>query len=117
MAIKELNLAALMEDLHGGRVAAAFQAELRRCANDCDDRPDDDKPRVVTLQLKLWPIMEDGHLESIRGKFFCASKVPERRTKEFSFGFRNGGALIFDDLSPDNVNQTTFDMDDDDEGE
>lgn len=109
MTVHELTLAALMEDLDGGRISAAFGAELRRVAVDCDDRPNDDKPRKVTLTLELSPQPdEDGHLASIRGKFHITSTVPKRRSRVYDFGFRNGGQLVFNDLSDDNINQRTI---------
>jgi hypothetical protein len=47
--------------------------------------------------------------ESIVGKFRVASTVPKRRTKAYSFAFRDGGKLAFNDMSDDNVHQMTMD--------
>ena len=112
MAVHELTLASLMEKLDGGRVAMAFQAELKRCIADCDDRPGDDKDRKVVIELKLNPITdEQGHLQEVKGKFHIKSSVPNRRSKPYSFGLRRskaGPSLVFNDLSDDNVNQATL---------
>lgn len=113
MAMHELNLKTLLENLDGGRVAQAFQADLRHCINDMEDRPGDDKDRTVTLVLKLTPVIDDeGHLDEVKGKFQTASKVPNRRSKAYSFKSRkmNGQPqLVFNDLSDDNVKQKTID--------
>ena len=109
MTVHELNLKSLMEDLDGGRIHEAFMAELRRIALDCDDRPADNKVRKITLELKLMPICDEhGCLDSLSGKFHVTSSVPSRRSKAYSFGFRSGGQLVFNDLSDDNINQRTI---------
>lgn len=113
MGMHELNLQSLMESLDGGRISEAFQHELRRCIADCDDRPGDDKDRVVTLQFKMSPICDDrGHCDEVKGKFHVSSTVPKRRSKVYSFGVRkkeNKHQLVFNDLSDDNIGQKTID--------
>lgn len=115
MTVHELNLAALMHDLDGGRIGEAFAQELKRVALDCDDRPTDNKPRKVTLEAVLVPIPQDGALDSVAAKFQVTSSVPKRRSKQYNLGFRHGGKLVFNDLSEENIHQATFDVDDDDE--
>lgn len=110
MAVFELTLRELMEDLDGGRVGAAFMQELRRVVADMEDRPTDDKERQVVLTAKFEPISDDsGHLDEVRGKFHVTSKVPNRRSKAYSFASRNGSKLVFNDLSEDDVHQKTID--------
>ena len=121
MGMCELNLKALMaadaEDgrgsLDGGRIGIAFQHELKRVVADCEDRPADTKPRTVTLTMQIVPVpTTDGTvvtLDSIAAKFQVASSVPKRRSKQYSFGARSGGQLVFNDMSEENVNQRTFD--------
>lgn len=109
MTVHELNLASLMEALDGGRIHEAFMAELRRVATDCEDRPGDDKVRKVSLELQLTPVCDEhGQLDSLSGKFHVTSSVPKRRSKSYSFGFRQGGRLVFNDLSDDNIHQRTI---------
>lgn len=109
MAVYELNLASLMDALDGGRIHEAFMAELRRVAMDCEDRPGDDKVRRVSLELNLTPVVdEQGRLDSLSGKFHVTSTVPKRRSKSYSFRFRQGGRLVFNDLSDDNIHQKTI---------
>lgn len=110
MAVHELTLQALMEDLDSGRIHEAFAAELRRVVLDCDDRPADGKARKVLLQLDVVPVIDDqGNLDSVKGAFQIKSTVPQRRSKVYSFGVREGGKLVFNDLSEDNINQRTID--------
>jgi len=109
MTVHELNLASLMEQLDGGRINEAFMAELRRVAMDCEDRPADNKVRKVSLELQIEPVCDDqGQLDSLTGKFHVTSTVPKRRSKSYSFGFRRGGKLVFNDLSEDNIHQQTI---------
>ena len=51
---------------------------------------------------------EHGQLDSVSGKFHVTSSVPKRRSKAYSFGFRKGGRLVFNDLSEDNIHQGTI---------
>lgn len=107
--IHELNLENLLE-LDGGRVAAAFQLGLKRASLDCDDRPGESKARIVSLQCEITPIVgEDGYLEDVNVKFQVTDKVPTRKSRTYSMGFRKGGSLVFNDLSDDNINQATID--------
>lgn len=109
MTVYQLNLGSLMETLDGGRIHEAFMAELRRVAMDCEDRPGDDKVRKVSLELQLTPVCDEhGQLDSLSGKFHVTSSVPKRRSKSYSFGFRKGGMLVFNDLSDDNIHQQTI---------
>jgi len=109
LAIHELTLRALMEDLDGGRISEAFMTELRRVALDCDDRPADDKARKVTLELQITPVCDEhGCLDTVRGKFHVKSTVPQRRSRSYDFAYRAGGQLVFNDMSDDNFRQQTF---------
>ena len=107
MAVHELTLQALMDSLDGGRVATAFQTQLRRCIADCEDRPANGKDRVVTMQFKMVPILdEDGFCDEVSGKFHVSSTVPNLRSKACSFGLRKtkkGPQLIFNDLSDGDI--------------
>lgn len=109
MTLHQLNLGNLMDALDGGRIHEAFMAELRRVAVDCEDRPADDKVRKVTLELQITPVCdEQGQLDSLTGKFHVTSTVPKRRSKSYSFGYRKGGMLVFNDLSDNNIHQKTI---------
>jgi hypothetical protein len=112
MPFVELNLASL-QDLDDGRVAVAFAHELKRAVQDCIDRPADKKPRTVTLELAIKPIVSPDsaivEMEGADGEFTIKSKVPTRKSKTYNFRSNKHGQLAFSSESPDNADQTTFD--------
>lgn len=109
MAIHEFTIQALKE-LDGGRVAEAFAQALRRCVQDCDDRPGVKKTRAVVLKMMMQPIAsDDGTLDEIKTQFQVVDTAPKRESKVYSMAFRRGGMLAFNDLSPTDVKTRTFD--------
>lgn len=103
LSLKSLN------DLDNGRVSLAFMQELKRCVDDCMDRPGDKSARTITLELKLEPVIgEGGECEGADGEFSIKSKVPQRRSKTYSFRTNKSGHLAYSSESPENVNQTTI---------
>lgn len=111
MPFVELNLASL-QDLDDGRVAVAFQHEMKRAVQDCIDRPADKKPRTVTLELAIKPIVSPDssivEMEGADGEFTIKSKVPTRKSKTYNFRSNKHGQLAFSSESPENADQTTF---------
>ena len=83
MARKELHLGNL-ESLSEGRIVKAFNAELRRVLDDCNQRPDDKAERVVNLQLFVSPIKPEFG-DPVRGslRFKIHSKLPPRPSNPF----------------------------------
>lgn len=112
MPFMELNLGSL-ESLDDGRVAVAFQHELKRAVQDCIDRPADKKPRTVTLELSIKPIVAPDssiiEMEGADGEFTIKSKVPTRKSKTYNFRSNKHGQLAFSSESPESADQTTFD--------
>lgn len=110
MAVHQLNLQTLKDQLDGGRLGAAWDAELKRIAQDCEDRPGDDKPRKVNLEVVMQPVKDEAGLcEEVWVKVHVTSSVPKRRSKPLRLGVRRGGMLVFNDMSEDNPNQRTID--------
>lgn len=110
MAVHELTLESIKNDLAGGRVGEAFALELKRCVTDCEDRPADSKGRKVTLEIELTPETDEkGFCEQVWGQIRVSSSVPKRKTKPISFGVRRGGMLVFNDLAEDDFRQKTID--------
>ena len=108
--LKELTLASMAE-IDGGRLAIAFAQALRRCAIDCDDRPGEKKPRMVTIQVSTVPILdEDGLCEDCDVKVTIADSVPKRRSKAYNCSLRKGGHLLFHPDSLDEHEQHTMDF-------
>lgn len=108
MAIKEFNLAALA-DLDGGRIAEAVNQEIKRVITDCQDRPQVEKARSITLQFDFEPLMDDQReLDGCQLSFQIKSTLPKRESKSFNLGVKKDGRLFFSEHSPDNVNQRTI---------
>lgn len=113
--IKQMSLESL-NSLDDGRVSMAFLHELKRAVADCMDRPGDKTAREVSLVFKLKPIIDEstGQCDMVNGDFKIKSKVPERKSKTYNFGVRKGGQLVFNENSPQAVDQKTiFDGDED----
>ena len=111
MAIVQLNFKSLAE-LDDGRVATAFEHEVKRAVQDCFDRPGDKKARTIMLEMSLTPITETNggiiETDGCHGEFKIKSKVPERRSKTYEFKANKYGHLSFSSNSPDNHDQTTI---------
>ena len=112
MAFLKLNLTSL-NDLDDGRVAKAFEHELRRAVQDCVDRPKDKNKRTVTLELALEPILSDDggiiECEGAHGEFKIKSHVPTRKSKTYDFRVNKAGHLSYSANSPDNADPTALD--------
>jgi len=105
---RELSLATL-EHLDYGKLATAFQQHLRRAVADCLDRPGDDSARKVTITFEIKPASDQtGDCERCKVDAQVLSKVPAHRTRVLDMAPRKGGHLLFDDDSPDDVNQVTL---------
>ena len=65
---REAIAAAVQADIpDNGVINAAFQVELERCVLDCQDRPSDDRSRVVTLTVRLLTPVVAGELALLTG--------------------------------------------------
>ena len=108
MSVQKLSLEALAE-MDGGRIAEALAQALRRCEADCKDRPAVKATRSVSLQIKMVPVCDDGELDSVNVAFEINDKLPKRSSKSYNMRAVRGG-LVFNDLSPEDVDQMTLDM-------
>jgi hypothetical protein len=107
---------ATLQTLDNGRPATAFRRAVEDAANDMIDRPKEERPRKVLLELTLVPIAKED--PNVNGKFIACgstaeitikSSIPNRRTRPYNFGMDRNGRLFFSEESPTNVAQTTFD--------
>jgi hypothetical protein len=97
-----------LKDLDTGKARMAFDKELKRCVQDCIDRPNDESARTVTMQLSLKPVSDGQECDGCKGEFEIKSKVPVRRTRAYHFGIKTTGALYFNEDSLDNADQATL---------
>lgn len=108
MAIEKFSLKSLA-DIDNGRVREAFEQALGRCESDCKDRPGVDAARKVTLTATLSPVIDpDGEMSSCNVQFQITDSVPQRKSKVYNMQAGRAG-LLFNELSPDEVNQMTID--------
>lgn len=109
MSLEKLTFESLA-DLDNGRVRAAFDHALSEVQRDLADRPVDKRPRKVTLTLELKPVpAETGELHSAQVSAHLDYKIPKRRTRDYDMR-SIGGGLVFNEMSPDDVRQTTIDQ-------
>lgn len=109
MALVYLTLDALRE-LDGGRVATAFQEAMKRIVADCEDRPGEERPRKLSLEATFVPQMgEDGNCSGVGVEFQVKDTIPNRRSKKYGMGIKNGGRVFFSTEDPTNVDQYTID--------
>jgi hypothetical protein len=101
-----------LKALDMGKVDEAFKAHLALASLDCADRPAEKKARKVMVELSIVPVPEtNGQMvtcSEVKAKFRVTSSVPKHETKEYSFGVKKTGALVFNEDAPDNVNQATL---------
>lgn len=95
--------------IDGGRIAEAINQELRKAALDCDDRPGDRRPRKVTLQLDMVPVVDDrGDCDSVNVTAQVKAIHPSRKSQKFDMSLRKNGVLAFNEESLDNADQQTL---------
>lgn len=109
MALHEFSLEALAK-LDDGRVLEAWNQALKRAVADCHDRPANDAPRVVKLEMGIVPIIDDlGNLDTVRAAFVVTDAIPKRKSRIYEMLPRGKQMLAFNDLSDDNAHQRTLD--------
>ena len=111
--LTRLSLKELAE-LDDGRIATAFDMAIKRVADDCNDRPGETKPRTVTLQIEIAPVLDvDGMCDTVKSRIQIKDSIPTRKSKLYDFGLRKGGILAFNNNSLGNHKQESFLGDDD----
>lgn len=97
-------------DLDSGKIAAAFETELKRVVDDLADRPGDKSCRRLALEVSFTPdASESGVCDGAKVEFKVKTSVPHRRSREFSMAVNASGSLIFNTEAPDNARQGTLD--------
>lgn len=106
--LRELDLAEVAT-LDGERIGEAFRQALKRMASDIDDRPGDDRPRKVSLEMALVPeIDESGNCDNVKMQIQVKESIPTRKSRVYDLGIKRtaaGKCLTFSPDSPDNHNQ------------
>lgn len=80
---QDLSLENLAE-INKGVVASAFNAELRKALLDCADRPNEDKARVVKMEIALIPKPGNANdCEAVDVQFRFSSSIPKAATRDY----------------------------------
>lgn len=65
------------------RIEGLFQKHLAVIRADCENRPNDESPRKLTLEFSCVPIAEAGELDEVEVNISAKSVVPVYKTKAF----------------------------------
>jgi hypothetical protein len=109
MTLIPLDLTTLGQ-VDDGRIAIAFEQELKRAVFDCRDRPADKKPRIISIEATITPMFNTNTMcaDHADVKFKIKSKLPTRESQGSTMQLRANDMLVFSDTSAD-VRQTTLD--------
>ena len=106
------NLENLVQ-LDFGKVGLAFNSEVERVVQDCQDRPGDEGQRKVSVTFNFKPKLEpSGPLECDRVAVECevTSSIPKRRTRIYDMMPRRDNKLLFNpDLPLEPEESTLYD--------
>lgn len=94
--------------IDGGRVRLAFDDAIKRCEDDCIDRPGEKAARTVKLTIELTPRIDpSGALDSVDATCRVTDAVPMRRSRSYNLRV-SGQGLLFDELSVADAHQGTL---------
>lgn len=98
--------------LENGLISTAFDGELKRLVKDCDERPLDEKPRELTLKLKLTPKPDKNGrnpvCDEVEVECEISGKVPVQRSKIYVMKPKHDGSLLFHPDLPEDPNDETL---------
>jgi hypothetical protein len=107
-----------LQAIDDGKLNLVLQKHLQRACQDCQDRPNDNKPRKVTVEIGFTPIIEqDGDACDAWMQVKLKSSIPDHQSKPYSVGLQKNGQFVYSPNSLNNVNQETFGYDDDFNGD
>lgn len=111
MALQILNMQGLV-NIDQGMLAAAVDLALENSVRDLRDRPHITTPRKIVIELTIKPTKfdRDGTLAQVEIGYGLDEKMPRRKSGPTACGVKHNGKLFFNELSPDNPYQATFDL-------
>jgi hypothetical protein len=91
-----------LQDLDQGKAALAINHAIRQCVEDVQDRPGDESPRKVAINLEFTPKRDADSdvLDLVEFQVKVATKLPVRRTRVYPMLPVPGGAVLFQPGSP-----------------
>lgn len=106
--IEKFSLSAISK-IDDGRIQEAFNQALKRCIDDCNDRPALEEGRKLALTVTVVPqVGDDGRCETCNVSFQVLDTQPKRRSRTYNMK-TVGGGLFFNELAPSDVRQQTLD--------
>lgn len=108
MPLETFNTA-FLPHIDGGRVRVGLDEAIKRAYSDCENRPGLKKARKVFLEITITPEIEGEFLDSCTVEFDIKERIPARSSKSYNMRAGNGG-LLFNELSPEDVDQGTIPM-------
>ena len=112
--LQEIDFVSLA-DMDDGKLNMVLRKHLKRASEDCQDRPADQKPRKVVIEIGYVPLLEpQGDATDSWMQVKIRSNIPDHVSKPYSVGMRRNGTFVFNNNSLNNVNQNTIDFDGED---
>lgn len=104
-------------EIDSGRVALAFNHNLRLATMDVVDRPGDKSKRKVQLTVEMTPVLDKntGALDTINNEFVIKTAMPVLRSAAYPMLPDNEGRQTFQPFAPFDPRQSSFSFTD--EGE
>ncbi len=96
--------------INGGRLRSAWDHAFERARHDCYDRDGLEEKRRVILVATLTPRRSSNGSDepTVDVEFEVDDKLPKRRSHPMNMKMVRG-ALIYNEMSPDDVNQLSLD--------
>ena len=108
MALRKFD-ARNLKFIDGGAFVEQFDSHVERQVSDCKGRPADVRPRKITMEIELVPIVAgNGKLKTIDAKFKVASKSPHHQSDTVQLGIDADGEAIFNEHCMSAVDQSSF---------
>jgi hypothetical protein len=94
-----------LKDIDFGRLSAQWDLMLDHLVGDCKARPNVEKDRVITLEVRLAPMVDpngnDPELERVSFSAKVKSKVPDRQSDAITMMVKADGKVVFHADEPD----------------
>jgi hypothetical protein len=110
---QDVNLSQLA-GMDSEKLSRVVQQQIGIASADIYNRPNEKKPREVTIKLKFAPADDEG--DRVLFEFEVSGKTPPRKSK--SYGMENNGAMkkmVFNDITPGDDEDESQEGDDDKE--
>lgn len=109
MSAHEKFTFANLPKMFGGQLPLLFDIEAKRALADCKDRFEDDKVRVVKIEMRFNPVANT-HGDEVTTEVEVITSLPKQRTRLHTLAVRNNGEATFHpDLPGEPEGSTLYD--------